>query len=216
MQPVKRSSTTSSSCLFVFLGVVFVLTSCAGLAFFVPGLKGNYTLANLLSGSNIGGLIGGAVFGLAFLVVGAVMLVAGARVFVARTRVTAPEVTLSTQSPQVGDVVTLSYKQNFRSGTDVQGIRFQLLLRERATYRRGTDTITVRHDNVAQEYQLPGRRFNSGEGFQDQRQFKVQGMHSFKANHNELTWLIHVQVEMAGWPAYEEEYPLQVAPVLAR
>ena len=41
-------------------------------------------------------------------------------------------------------------------------------------------------------------------------------MHSFKANHNELVWLIHVQVEMAGWPAYEEEYPLQVAPELAR
>lgn len=216
MQPVKRSSTTSGSCLLVFMGVIFVLASCAGLLFFVPGLKGNYTLANLLRGSNIGGLIGGSIFGLAFFVVGAVMLVAGARVLVARTRVTPPEVTLSTQTPRVGDVVTLSYRQNFRSSTDVQGIRFQLLLRERATYRRGTDTVTVRHDNVVQEYQLPGRRFNSGEGFQDQRQFQVQGMHSFRANHNELLWLIHVQVEMAGWPAYEEEYPLQVAPELAR
>ena len=216
MQPVKRSSTTASSCLISFIGIVFILTSCGGLLFFVPELKGNYTVANLLSGANLGGLIGGAVFGLAFFVVGAIMLIAGSRVLVARTRVTAPEVTLSTQSPRVGDVVTLSYKQNFRSATDVQGIRFQLLLRERATYRRGTDTVTVRHDNVAQEYQLPGRRFSAGEGFQDQRQFQVQGMHSFKANHNELIWLIHVQVEMAGWPAYEEEYPLQVAPELAR
>ena len=216
MQPVKRSSTTSSSCLLVTVGLIFILASCGGLLFIVPELKGNYTLANLLSGANIGGLIGGVVFGLAFFVVGAIMLGVGARVLVARTRVTKPEVTLSTQSPRVGEVVTLSYKQNFRSATDVQGIRFQLLLRERATYRRGTDTVTVRHDNVAQEYTLPGRRFTSGEGFQDQRQFQVRGMHSFSASHNELIWLIHVQVEMAGWPAYEEEYPLQVAPELAR
>jgi len=216
MQPVKRSSTTGSSCLLVFVGVIFVLTSCAGALFVVPGLKGNYTVANLLSGSNIGGLIGGALFGLSFFVVGIIMLAIGSRVFLARTRLAPPEVTLSTQTPRVGDVVTLSYKQNFRSATDVQLIRFQLLLRERATYRRGTDTITVRHDNVAQEFQLPARRFGSGEGFQDQHQFQVQGMHSFKANHNELIWLIQVRVEMPGWPAYEEEYPLQVAPELAR
>src|SRR5258706_2428931 len=163
MQPVKRSSTTSSSCLLVAMGLIFVLTSCAGLLFFVPGLKGNYTVANLLSGSNLGGLIGGAVFGLAFFVVGAILLGIGARVLVARTRVTRPEVSLSTQSPRVGEVVTLSYKQNFRSATDVQGIRFQLLLRERATYRRGTDTVTFRHANLAQEYQLPGRRCNAGQ-----------------------------------------------------
>jgi hypothetical protein len=215
MQPVKRSSSgAQSGCLAVF-GAIFVLVSCAGAAFVLPGMRGNYTLANLIAPQNIGGLIGGTIFGLAFFVVGAVMMVAGIRVLLARARVTRAEVALSTQTPRVGEVVTLTYKQTFRTATDVQGIRFQLILRERATYRRGTDTVTVRHDNVAQEYQIAGRRFASGEGFQDQRQFQVQGMHSFSASRNELIWLIHVQVEMAGWPAYEEEYPLQVSPELA-
>ena len=82
MQPVKRSSTTASSCLISFIGIVFILTSCGGLLFFVPELKGNYTVANLLSGANLGGLIGGAVFGLAFFVVGAIMLIAGRLSFI--------------------------------------------------------------------------------------------------------------------------------------
>jgi hypothetical protein len=216
MQPVKRSSSGfQSGCLAAF-GALFVLISCAGALFVVPGLRGDYSLANIIAPSNIGGLIGGSIFGLAFFVVGAVMLAAGVRVLMARSRVTRPEVALSTQTPRVGEVVTLSYQQTFRTATDVQGIRFQLILRERATYRRGTDTVTVRHDNVAQEYQIAGRRFAAGDGFQDQRQFKVQGMHSFSASRNELLWLIHVQVEMAGWPAYEEEYPLQVSSELAR
>jgi hypothetical protein len=216
MQPVKRSSSGFQSGCLAAVGALFVLVSCAGALFVVPGLRGDYSLANIISPSNIGGLIGGGIFGLAFFVVGAVMMVAGVRVLMARARVTAPEVTLSTQSPRVGDVVTLSYRQTFRAATDVQGIRFQLILRERATYRRGTDTVTVRHDNLAQEYQIASRRFAAGEGFQDQRQFQVQGMHSFKASHNELLWLIHVQVEMAGWPAFEEDYPLQVSSELAR
>ena len=134
----------------------------------------------------------------------------------ARARLTRPEVALSTQTPRVGEVVSLSYRQNFKAATDVQGIRFQMVLREKATYRRGTDTVTVTHDNVAQEYQIAGRHFAAGEGFQDQRQFRVLGMHSFNASNNKLDWLIHVQVEMAGWPAFVEEYPLQVAPELAR
>jgi hypothetical protein len=216
MQPVKRSSSGFQSGCFVFLGVIFVLVSCAGLGFVLPGMRGNYTLANLISPQNIGGLIGGAIFGLAFFAVGAVMMAAGVRVLLARARVTRPDVALSTQAPRVGEVVTLSYKQSFRTATEVQGIRFQLILRELATYRRGTDTVTVTHDNVAQEYQIAGRRFEAGEGFQDQRQFQAQGMHSFSASSNKLNWLIHVQVEMAGWPAFVEEYPLQVAPELAR
>ena len=214
MQPVKRSSGGQSGCL-AFLGALFVLLSCLGLLFFVPEMQGNYTLANLLSSRVIGGLIGGVLFGLAFFVVGAVMLTIGVRVLLARARVTRPEVALSTQAPRVGEVVSLSYKQNFKSATDVQGIRFQLLLREKATYRRGTDTVTVTHDNVAQEYQIAGRRFEAGEGFQDQRQFQPLGMHSFSASNNKLDWLIHVQVEMAGWPAFIEEYPLQVSSELA-
>jgi hypothetical protein len=185
MQPVKRSSGGQSGCL-AYLGALFILLACLGFLFFVPLMGGNFTLANLLSSQVIGGLIGGGLFGFAFFVVGAIMMVIGVRVLLARARLTRPEVALSTQTPRVGEVVSLSYKQNFKSATDVQGIRFQMVLREKAIYRRGTDTFTVTHDNVAQEYQIAGRHFDAGEGIQDQRQFRVLGMHSFNASNNKL------------------------------
>jgi hypothetical protein len=217
MQPVKRSSSGAQYIFLAFLGLIFTLASCGGLAIASPVfIQGNFSPAALLSAGNIGALIGGGIFTLAFLAVGLVMLGYGVRGLLARARVTRPEVALSTQTPRVGEGVTLTYRQTFRAGTDVQGIRFQLILRERATYRRGTDTVTVQHDNIVQEYQLPGRRFDAGQGFQDQRQFQVQGMHTFLASNNKLQWLIHVQVEMAGWPAYTEEYPLQVPPEFVR
>ena len=217
MQPVKRTSTGAQYGCLVFIGLLFTLASCGGLAIASPViLQGDFSPSALLSAGNIGSLIGGGIFTLAFLLVGLVMLGYGGRGLLARARVSRPEVALSTQTPRVGEVVTLTYRQTFRTGTDVQGIRFQLILRERATYRRGTDTVTALHDNIVQEYQLPGRRFDAGQGFQDQRQFQVQGMHTFSASHNKLDWLIHVQVEMAGWPAYTEEYPLQVPPEFVR
>lgn len=216
MQPVRRTSFGGQYGCLVVLGLIFTLASCGGLAIASPVfIKGDFSPAGLLSAGNIGQLIGGGLFTLAFLLAGLLMLGIGGRGLLARARVTRPEVTLSTQSPRVGEVVTLSYRQTFRTGTDVQGIRFQLILRESATYRRGTDTVTVRYDNLVQEYTLPVRHFDSGEGFQDQRQFQPQGMHTFSVSNNKLAWLIHVQVEMAGWPAYTEEYPLQVAPELA-
>ncbi len=216
MQPVKRSSSGTQYGCLVVVGLIFTLASCGGLAIASPVFQQRqFSLSALLSAGNIGALIGGGLFTLAFLAVGLGMLGFGVRGLLARARLTRPEVTLSTQTPRVGEVVTMTYRQTFRTGTEVQGIRFQLILRERATYRRGTDTVTVQHDNIVQEYQVPGRHFDAGQGFQDQRQFQVQSMHTFRASHNKLEWLIHVQVEMAGWPAYTEEYPLQVPPDVA-
>jgi hypothetical protein len=216
MQSVKRNNTSSQSGCLLGMGLLFVLLASLGALFVLPGLHGVYTLANLLAPDNRGMLFGGAIFGLSFLLVGVIMTAAGGFGLLSRARLAPPQVSLSTQSPRVGEVVTLTYQQTFRAATDVQIIHMQLILRERATYQRGTETVTVHYDNVAQDYQMPGRHFNSGEGFSDQRQFRPMGMHTFIASKNKLEWLITVRVEMAGWPAYVEEFPLQVAPELAR
>jgi hypothetical protein len=221
MQPVRRTTYGGQAGCLLILGLIFTLASCGGLAIASPALmpalsSGNLNVAGLLSSSNLGSLIGGGIFALAFLIVGVVMLGFGGTTLLARARLTRPEVSLSNQNPRVGEVVTLNYQQTFKSATQVQSIRYQLILRESATYRRGTDTVTVTFDNVAQEYQVPARHFSSGEGFQEQRQFQVGRMHTFEASRNKLNWLIHVQVDMDGWPSFKEEYPLQVAPELAR
>ena len=139
-----------------------------------------------------------------FILVGLFVMVLGVRPFIARAKVTEPEVALSNTSPAVGELITFSYRQTFKGAADAKRLQFQLVLRESATYRRGTDTVTVTHEHLVQEYEEPPRHFQAGEALPQQRQFQVprQGMHSFSANRNKLEWFIRARVEMAGWPDF--------------
>src|SRR5258708_24163043 len=105
MQPVKRSSGGQSGCLAA-VGLIFVLASCAGFGFILPGLHGEYTLSNLIAPGNIAGLIAGGIFGLAFFVVGPVMLASSIFTMPRRAPVTRPDVAPATQSPPVRAGVT--------------------------------------------------------------------------------------------------------------
>jgi hypothetical protein len=118
----------------------------------------------------------------------------------------------------VGETFTVDYQQTFRVATQVQLMRLSLILRESATYQRGTDTVTVTHDHFVQTYDLPPRHMSAGEMFQDRRQFQIppSGMHSFAANRNKLNWLIKVSVQIPGWPDFADEFSLTVPPELAR
>ncbi len=150
--------------------------------------------------------------------IGLLMIGAAVRTMLARARVAPPEVAVSTTTPRVGEIFTLDYRQTYRVSTQVQLIRMSLILRESATYQRGTDTVTVTHDHFVQTYDLPERQMSAGETFQDRRQFQIPplGMHTFVANRNKLNWFLKVTVTIPGWPDYEEEFSLTVPPVIVR
>ena len=150
--------------------------------------------------------------------VGLLIVGAAVRTMLARARVAPPEVTVSTTTPRVGETFTLNYQQAYRVSTQVQLIRMSLILRESATYQRGTDTVTVTHDHFVQTYDLPERQMAGGETFQDRRQFQIPplGMHSFAANRNKLNWFLKIAVQIPGWPDYEEEFSLTVPPEIVR
>jgi hypothetical protein len=147
-----------------------------------------------------------------------VFIVVGLRPIVAGAKVSKPEAAVSNITPRVGEDVTFTYQQSFKSAIEVKRIAFQLILRESATYRRGTDTVTVTHDHIIQQYEQPPRRFEGGESINERRLFHISegAMHSFEANRNKLRWIIKARVEMQGWPDYDEEFGLRVLPETVR
>jgi hypothetical protein len=153
-----------------------------------------------------------ALFTLPFLAIGLGLLAFAVWPWIARARVSAPEISVSSTSLRVGEEFSLTYQQTFKSAVEVKRILFQLIFRETATYQRGTDTVTVHHDNAIQEFEIPGRRFEAGETFRDQRRLQIppEAMHTFIAPRNKLQWMIKAKVEMTGWPDFNEDYPITV------
>lgn len=153
-------------------------------------------------------------FSLPFLAVGIGMFVWGIMPFVARTRVHKPEVGISANMLRVGEPFTVTYQQTFKAATEVESIKLQLVFREKATYRRGTDTYTVTHDRVVDQFEQGMRHFEAGDTFRESRRFEIpsDAMHSFAARNNSLIWIISIQVSIARWPDYAEEFPFSVLP----
>jgi hypothetical protein len=159
-------------------------------------------------------LLGTLLFTVPFFLVGIGLLVWSLWPMIVGLRVTRPEVIVSGDAVRPGDTFSFSFRQTFKRAAEVRQASFQLLLRETAIYRRGTNTYTVRHDFVAQRYDLPPRSFQAGETLSDQRlwQIPAEAMHTFVADRNRLRWLIVAQVGISGWPDFKEEYEVRVLP----
>lgn len=204
-----------------FFGLVFIVGGLAAIV--IPAWAGDLVRfengqlrlgdGDLISMLAVAGCVGLPLGGVGLLMIGAAV-----RTMLARARVAAPAVAVSTTTPRVGEIFTVDYQQTYRVATNVQLIRMSLILRESATYQRGTDSVTVTHDHFVQTYDLPPRQFSAGETFQDRRQFQIPplGMHSFAANRNKLNWFLKVTVQIPGWPDFEDEFGLTVPPAVAR
>lgn len=197
MTPPNRMRSTSSLGLIIF-GVIFAGFACFWMA-----------IAGLVAGDPIMLL-----FGLPFLLIGGGILAYGLRSRVAAMRIGQPELTISNTTLRVGDPFTVMHQQTFRSSGNLTGIQVRLLLRESATYRRGTDTVTVTHDHEVQKLDLPPMTFSSGQLFAQNYQLQIpaRAMHTFEANRNKLRWYVKVHIGLAGWPDFDEEYEVKVLP----
>jgi hypothetical protein len=204
----------------LFFGLLWSMISCCIL---VPIFAGNFADVAKLFGEkpNIVAIASNlafpVLFGGIFIGVGFFISLAGLRPVIAATRVGTPVVQISNTNLRSGEQFTLSYEQPFKSNVDVKRLAVQLVLREAATYRRGTDTVTVTHDHLVQNFELPGQQFQSGQTLAQNLPWAIPrgAMHSFDANRNKLRWLIKITVEMNGWPTYDEEFALTVIPELA-
>ena len=163
------------------------------------------------------GLVATGIFALCsfpFIAVGIGMLVFALRPIVAGTRLSKPEITISTTTPRVGDRIDFRYYQTFSRATEVEQIKFTLVFRETARYRRGTNTYTATQNKVVQEFEYPARRYETGESINVSRELTIpdDAMHTFLGTNNKLQWFICPEIKMQNWPDYTEEYEIAVVP----
>lgn len=124
-----------------------------------------------------------------------------------------------------GDAAMEIEREPLRSGESVEfailhpmkhrpdHVEAKLICREKASYQQGTDTIT-REEVVHSELVLdvPADRLPSGRqlNLRGRMSIPADAMHSFKDQHNEITWGVQVKMEIPNRPDVDEFYPFRV------
>lgn len=86
---------------------------------------------------------------------------------------------------------------------------------ERASYTRGTDTITDEHlffEHTLYDAEAMDRRDPMSREGNAELQLPANAMHSLDANHNKVVWRIKVKGEIPKWPDVNDEYEFAVVP----
>lgn len=153
-------------------------------------------------------------FPLGFVGIGLIILVGMLWRYFARVKVGRPNISVSKDTVRVGETFNVIYEQEFRQVTETQSLTIQLIFRESATYTRGTDTRTDKHDTVLDRHEASGRRFESGEIFRLDCSFTIpdNAMHTFVEDKNKLQWFVSIHIDILNWPDLHEEYEIIVLP----
>jgi len=97
----------------------------------------------------------------------------------------------------------------------LKSLELWLACDEKASFRQGTDTRTETR-RVYQERCFFRESFEVQQGlpFESRCQIRVPdtAMHSFHANHNEVSWKLIVKGDVVGWPEYERVFQIVVTP----
>lgn len=86
---------------------------------------------------------------------------------------------------------------------------------ERASYTRGTDTITDEHvffEHTLFESEAPDRRDPLARDGSAELDLPADTMHSLDADHNKIIWRVKVHGDIPKWPDVKDEYEFAVIP----
>ena len=128
--------------------------------------------------------------------------------------VSKPVIAITPPQARVGERIKMSYQQSFKKDMQVEKLSFQLVLRETARYRRGTNTYTVKHEHPIDEFGYSARSIQRGEMITDEWQLQIPayGVPTFKATNNRLEWYVKVHIDIKGWLNFKREYEISVLP----
>jgi hypothetical protein len=98
-----------------------------------------------------------------------------------QARLDVPALSISDDSLRVGEKFSVVYEQKVSGQAVIRNMKFQLVLRERARYRSGTDTITVYHDHIIDQLTVPGGIQSPGSTIYQSFDWQIPpaGMHTF-------------------------------------
>jgi hypothetical protein len=184
--------------------VIFgVLWSCCSLTAIVPAV--------------LNGELFGVVIALVFLLPGIFILGYAATIYYSRARIGKPEVVISNTNLRVGEQFTVNLMHTFKRQVQIDRLEVQLLFKETATYQQGTDTRTVTHEDVYDNYELPDGQYQAGQLIQETytMQIPADAMHTLKVRRNQLQWFVRVRASVPKLPDFVDEYELTVLPEMA-
>ena len=160
--------------------------------------------------------------GLTQQVMGAVVLFAGTAAtarawWIIRTqrRSGPPRLVVSVQPVFIGERFTVRFEQFYRRRCSLQHVALHLRCVEEARWQKGDQRLreqveihTRRHLLVPAGEVAPGTRLNG----EVELCIPDQAMHSFSAPHNQVRWLLELEIAVAGGEGHREQFPLLVAP----
>ncbi|HSD83204.1 MAG TPA: hypothetical protein VLG46_05075 [Anaerolineae bacterium] len=129
-----------------------------------------------------------------------------------------PTLTITQDTVTVGDSFTLIYRQPVRRAINITQFSVQLLhrtrtIQERKVYGFG-DSVERRRDRVIQTMTRDGQHYEPGEIIEWSLKLTIpageKGTSQTLTQHTD--WLMKVQVRLAGWWDFQEEYPVPVLP----
>ena len=153
------------------------------------------------------------IFILPFAAIGVWLIVLFARQLMIDTGIGPTMVEISDQPLYPGERYRLSLTQTGR--LKIGSLRVSLVCDEEATYRQGTDTRTE-SQRVYQQVVLERDRLDLKRGLPFEANCDIElpkgAMHSFKSEHNEVSWKVVVKGQVSSWPDYERCFPVIVYP----
>ncbi|HRQ39829.1 MAG TPA: hypothetical protein PLD25_18130 [Chloroflexota bacterium] len=187
----------------VFLGIFGIFWTCCSLTIMIPALLDRQ--------------YAGVLFSALFVLPGLIMLGYAATIYYSRARVGKPDITISNSNLRVGEQFTVNLMHTFKRNVQLESIVVQLVFKETATYQQGTDTRTVTHEDIYENFELPGGEYMAGQYIQETftMQIPPDAMHTLKVRRNRLEWFVRVKADIAKLPDYVDEYELTVLPELA-
>ncbi|MEM7332867.1 MAG: phage holin family protein [Chloroflexota bacterium] len=156
------------------------------------------------------------IIGIVFGLTGLFFAIAGIRQWYTRYRVGKPEVQISKQTAVLGDNISISFHNTFNREVNVETFSIKLIFKETATYQQGTNTKTVHHEEIIDEYNTVGQRFSAGSFLSESHEFTLprDAMHSVDVRRNQLKWFIRFEMDIPRMMNFQDDYEITVLPEL--
>lgn len=184
----------------IFLVIFGVFWTCCSATFLLPSMFAREPL--------------GILFSALFILPGLLILGYAATMYYSRARIGKPDVAISNSTLRVGEQFTVNFMHTFKSNVQIDRLEVQLVFKETATYQQGTDTRTVTHEDIYENYELPAGQYQSGQYVQETYTMQIppDSMHTLKVRRNQLQWFVRVRASIPKLPDYLDEYELTVLP----
>jgi hypothetical protein len=123
------------------------------------------------------------------------------------------EITLEGADLEPGEAEPIAW-QVVGNPARLQNLKISLIGQEEATYQRGTNSVTERHEFFCLTILSTEDPSQIGHGSQE-ISLPAGAMHSFSANKNKIVYMLKVESDIPRWPDICDEYDLNVTPAHA-